>query len=284
MGNAGRIVRVIAALVLSGASHASATTYYQETVKCPIGGEKFKRMAVGSNSTFGTRLDGMPYSPLPIYPIPECPGNGFLIFQPDFTKAEVDRLTPLVASQEYQAMRVTETPHFRARWLMQAMEMETAVLLWMQLQASWESAGDWDRKARYLEEYIAQATGWNHASADPDEWFYHNAHAANALRELGRFEEAERLARKLDDDALLPDEDTDLARQYLHVVATLASEGNYVREPATWGPEYAVATRCERQEPIPLTASERPECEKPEILDMRKTVRDHMKDGQNSDI
>ena len=124
-----------------------ATTFAKETFTCPIGGKKFKANTVMSNSTFGERPDGKPYSPMPIYPIIECPDNGFLLFDEKFSDQELKKLNEVVFTAEYQNMRTTETPHFRAYWLKKEVGRPSLQKISSIRQAVWETDQNWDRES-----------------------------------------------------------------------------------------------------------------------------------------
>ena len=131
----------IVALLL-GAAPAGATTFAPKDFVCPVGGEAFTADMVASNSTFGARPDGKPYSPLPVVPRAECPGNGFVLFRPDFTPEEIAILSKVVASPEYQAMRASETQYYRTWVLMDAIDDDAIAQALNLLIASWESDDD----------------------------------------------------------------------------------------------------------------------------------------------
>ena len=137
----------IVALLL-GAAPAGATTFAPKDFVCPVGGEAFTADMVASNSTFGARPDGKPYSPLPVVPRAECPGNGFVLFRLDFTPDEIAILSKVVTSPEYEAMRASETQYYRAWVLMDAIDDDAIAQALNLLIASWESDDDPARKTR----------------------------------------------------------------------------------------------------------------------------------------
>jgi len=168
---------------------ASAGAPVTETMTCPIGGGSFKFTTTASYSTFGERPDGKPFGswtfPLAI---PECPDNGLVLYK-DYTPEEVAKLEPLVASEAYQALRKEDTPYYRAYWLMKAMGLGPERYLWALLQASWEAEARPDLRKRYLAE-LAETSGKVTARPGDLNWIGMEGRAINALRELGRFDEA----------------------------------------------------------------------------------------------
>jgi hypothetical protein len=185
---------LLAALALPTAA-ATAGTPVVRKMTCPIGGKAFDFATTGSYSTAGARPDGKPYGswtfPLAL---PECPDNGLVLYK-EYEPAEVEKLAPLVASDAYQALRREDTPYYRAYWLMREMGLGPESYLWALLQASWEADSKPALKARYQAE-LAEASA--KVAADPASlnWLGMEGRAINALRELGRFDEAQaRLAR-----------------------------------------------------------------------------------------
>jgi hypothetical protein len=79
-----------------------ASTYVEEKVKCPVGGEKFKYMGLASISEWGALPDGMPLGSgrFPTLP-PQCPSNGLVMYR-DFTPQEVSKLAVFVAGPEFR--------------------------------------------------------------------------------------------------------------------------------------------------------------------------------------
>jgi hypothetical protein len=225
---------------------AMGATWVAVTKKCPIGGNKFRTREMRSNSTFGQRPDGRPYSPSPIPPIDECPDNGFVIFNDDFTTKEIARLTALVASSEYQALRATETLHYRAWWLMERLGRDPYQLAARLLTASWESDHDWQRKARYQAQFVRQALALEFTEARRDDWFWLRMRGANALRELGRFVESDAVISSTYVRQRLPTDPAQLAGagRFAEGLRALNRDRNSFSEPANLIPPHVAVERC----------------------------------------
>ncbi|HEX8572348.1 MAG TPA: hypothetical protein VF759_06320 [Allosphingosinicella sp.] len=172
-----------------GASPAAAGKPVTRAMTCPIGGGSFQFTTTASYSTFGERPDGKPYGswtfPLAI---PECPDNGLVLYK-DYTAEEIAKLEPLVASEAYQALRKQDTPYYRAYWLMKAMGLGPERYLVALLQASWEAEAKPDLRKRYLAE-LAEISGQVTPRPGDLNWIGMEGRAVNALRELGRFDDA----------------------------------------------------------------------------------------------
>ncbi|HEX2764868.1 MAG TPA: hypothetical protein VHM92_13630 [Allosphingosinicella sp.] len=181
-------ILLTAALLLAPAAVGAGTPTVQK-MTCPIGGAGFDYKTTVSYSTWGERPDGKPYGswtfPLAL---PECPDNGLVLYK-EYDAEEVAKLEPLVASEAYQALRKADTPYYRAYWLMKAMGLGPERYLWALLQASWEAEGRGELRARYLAE-LADSSAKVPARPGDMNWIGMEARAANALRELGRFDEA----------------------------------------------------------------------------------------------
>jgi hypothetical protein len=176
-----------AALAVS--APAGAGKPVTKTMTCPIGGGSFEFTTTASYTTLGERPDGKPFGswtfPLAI---PECPANGLVLYK-DYTPEEIARLEPLVASEAFQALRKEDTPYYRAYWLMKAMGLGPERYLWALLQASWEAEAKSDLRKRYLAE-LAETSSQVPPRPGDLNWIGMEGRAINALRELGRFDEA----------------------------------------------------------------------------------------------
>lgn len=172
---------------------AFATTIfpYQET--CPVGGEQFEAIGYGSYTTFGARLDGRPYgsSRFPL-DIPVCPGNGFVLYKgaSEFTPEQVAALSAYVAA-EYRAI-ANETTHYRAAQLARVAGEPVSTQAWLMLRASWQASDQGGAQfERYQNEFVTLADAALREGAPANtEWWMMQFRAANAERQLGRFDAA----------------------------------------------------------------------------------------------
>lgn len=177
------------AALLLPAAPAEAGIPVEERMRCPIGNRSFTFTTTASYSTWGARPDGKPFGswtfPLAL---PECPDNGLVVYD-RFGPDDVRRITPLVASSDYQALRRSgDTSYYRAYWLMRRMDAPVANQLWMLVQAGWQAENGSPLRRRYLEELVAR--GPELGEARDEIGLAMRARVINALRELGRFDEA----------------------------------------------------------------------------------------------
>lgn len=271
------LIAVSAALLL--ATPLAASTYTEVEKTCPIGGKKFKFMELMSISTYGRMADGMPIGS-GIFPIdlPKCPDNGLVMYK-DFSKADLAVLKPVVASAEYQALQRKETVYFLAAWLAEKLgeQDQVAGLL---LSATWEAKNQepgGELARRYNEAFLARV-----AALPADNRSFESiglrVRAANALRELGRFEEAEAMRAAIVIPADAGGTDPDAAdnregwKQYLGMMAAPIVRRDASRWPIDLRDEISAAGRCLEKESAgpgqvvaPLTPFETGYCADPKL-------------------
>ena len=177
------------ALAALAAGTAPAAVPAPRTMTCPVGGASFTYRPVAPSVPTGERPDGRPYATGVVpSPLPECPDNGLILYK-DYEPDEVAKLAPLVASDAYQALRKEDVPYYRAYWLMKAMGIGPEDYLYVLLQASWQADDRPDLRKKYLAE-LADVSAKVPARPKDMNWIGMEGRAINALRELGRFDEA----------------------------------------------------------------------------------------------
>jgi hypothetical protein len=182
-------MRPIFLLAAALAAPAAAAVPAPRTMTCPVGGGSFTYRPAPPAVPSGERPDGKPYSAGTVpAPLPECPDNGLVLYK-DYEPDEVAKLEPLVASEAYQALRKEDVPYYRAYWLMKAMGLGPEDYLYVLLQASWQADDRPDLRKRYLAE-LAEVSAEVPARPKDINWIGMEGRAVDALRELGRFDEA----------------------------------------------------------------------------------------------
>lgn len=173
-------------LAVVAACAGASTPGTPQRIRCPVGGKAFSFTGYASYSRWGALPDGQPVgsAPFPLA-IPECPDNGLVVFD-EFDAATVAKLTPLIASADYQQLR-GETQRYRVQWLQAKLGGREVDVLWTLLAASWEAKNGEDaaRATRYGEEFVRRTLA---LPDDPTSLavLALKARAVNALRELGR--------------------------------------------------------------------------------------------------
>ena len=248
------LASALAALVPS-ASMAQASAPVRRPMTCPIGGQQFEFVTVESIVSWGERPDGKPYGSFPLE-VPECPGNGLVLYK-DYSAEEVAKLEPLVASDAYQALRKEDVAFYRAYWLMTQMGVPSGARLIALQRATWAADGKPELRARYLAEFAEETAKLPRKPEDVN-WVGMEGRAINALRELGRFEEAAARLGKLPLSALAVAEPkaadrSDAANQararrnwhsYLQSLNTVIARADASLEPFDMLPRREWLTRC----------------------------------------
>ncbi|MDP6953489.1 MAG: hypothetical protein QGF53_12105, partial [Alphaproteobacteria bacterium] len=92
-----------------------------ETFTCPLGGESFPGLTVGTHSTFGAHYDLEPVSYMPFpRPLPVCP-NGFVMYKESFSEAELAQIADIIETAEYRAAMEAHTTYYLFALLTEAM-------------------------------------------------------------------------------------------------------------------------------------------------------------------
>ena len=243
------------AALLMPAVAANAAAPVRRAMTCPIGGEKFTFETVESIVSWGERPDGKPYGAFPL-DLPECPKNGLVLYK-DYEPQEVAKLEPLIASDEYAALRKADVPFYRAYWLMGRMGVAAGPRLIALQRAIWAADGKPELRARYLAEF-ADETAKLPAKPEDVNWIGMEGRAINALRELGRFDEAEARLAKLPVSALAVAEPKETDRSaaanrararrnwntYLQSLKTVIARRDATAEPFDMLPKREWTGRC----------------------------------------
>lgn len=170
---------------------------------CPIGGAKFSQDVGYASMPLVQFADGSWLGDVDIdVQIPECPGNGVLLIpdyehpQPsgefsyrDYTPEQLARLPGLLKGDEFLALRA-KTRHERAQWLATQLGMPATTRFQLLVRASWTARDPAERK-RLVSRIAAEGPALVDAFDAPEaERLPSRLLLANALRELGRFDEA----------------------------------------------------------------------------------------------
>ena len=236
------ISSIAGGLVMAAASPASAGTPYSKAMTCAVGGETFQHSTTGSYSVWGRRPDGKPYGswqfPLAI---PECPGNGLLMYR-KFDDSELATLEQLIESSEYRELR--ETPYYRAQWLEDRL-LGKGTPPWLLMRAIWESDREPETRQRYLAEFAARVETLPLDLKDRDS-VYLQFLRANAYRELANFGEALAVLDAIPLGQLPSDKDWTYLRERIGLLRLVASDGETTPEPLRLIPEHTAAFMCKR--------------------------------------
>ncbi|MEO3714978.1 hypothetical protein [Roseateles flavus] len=186
------IKRALASLcLLSFASVASAMTTADNAFICPIGGEQFQQTMSSSGTVRGTYLDLRPYGAIEApWPLPQCPGNGFVMFKRNFSLQELDKLAVAIESNDYVRSRQTETPYFLVAHLLAAIGADHRQQAYALLKASWQ--GNDEQAPRYRALVIEHLDQHKEPPSKPELAVVDQLVAGEMERRLGRFDAARR--------------------------------------------------------------------------------------------
>lgn len=251
---------------------AKAWDLKPETFTCPIGGESFEQVVRHPHLVIAGLPDGSHLGDEWIdSQIPECPDNGALIL-PDFgateegsadlvyyqySEPELARLPALLASEEWQALQ-QQTRTLRAYWLATQLERPVADRVQLLRHSPW-GAENTAQRTTALELLVRDMPDLiSELGIDDAEATLHRYAIANALRELGRFDEALALLDELDTEPV----DT---------APALDPDYEHVRGGVSFGMREAIAERDSDRYPITMLDTRMANliCSDPNAADMR---------------
>jgi hypothetical protein len=173
---------------------ANALTTYELTVTCPIDGKQFIATMVASFYESGMRLDSKPLGALIApYPYPVCPGNGFVMYQNEFSKNELTAIRAIILTDDYRRLRNQHTNYYMVGYVKERLEGEDYDVGNMYLRASWEAESE---RPPLVQQYQALAIEKYDAFLKRDstrskDWWYATVVAAELDRLLGHFDAVE---------------------------------------------------------------------------------------------
>lgn len=213
----GRIAGLVAAFglaaTLPGPAMADVLTEEQarraelelRTFTCPLDGKAFRQTVQFPHFPLVTLPDGSHLGDQWVeMELPECPGNGLLIL-PDYgageaedggltyytyTEQDLARLPALLASPQWQAL-AGQTRQLRAYWLATELGRPALDRFSLLLAAPWGAGASAERRRTAQEWLVRDMPGLiDELASDPERGGSARLYVINALRELGRFDEA----------------------------------------------------------------------------------------------
>ena len=209
---------------------------YEEEIKCPIGGEKFKAFYLGTYSTYGLHLDWEPisYMRFPI-PIPVCPSNGFVVAKKDYTAEELEKLKKIVESKTYKDIYAQKHATFYLYAKIKELNEEKFDdYWWLYLNATWE-ADNCKNKVRYKEyalEAIAAGKKRLAELKDSEETYWTlKIVTADLCRRIGDFKSSQELIDKFGKPSLKDKEANEFFKLAKTLLQKAVKEKNTERVP-----------------------------------------------------
>jgi hypothetical protein len=162
---------------------------------CPIGGERFSSLTLGTHSTFGRHLDLKPVSYMD-FPAPAlvCPANGFVIAKKSYGEEELKKYKTVIESEAYKSIYQVQHPSYYLRAKFHELSGEDAGNRWWDLlQATWEADTCLsERYSFYADEAIKAAEAAVEAlSSDNGQYWAMHIMISDLYRRTGRFDLAQ---------------------------------------------------------------------------------------------
>lgn len=166
---------------------------YMKELTCPLDGEVFESLRLGTHSRYGTYFDLEPVSYMDFpAPVPVCPSNGFVIYKDDLDSAEVTAQQKVIETPDYKKRLGRNTSYHLFAYVAEKMNLEYDVW-WLHLKSTWEA--DLCRRPDLYSDYVREVikhTGLALQDLGPeDDMFWVTQRVRiNAYRRLGDFEGA----------------------------------------------------------------------------------------------
>ena len=181
--------------VLNCATESGHHVYAKE-MECPIGGEKFTSLILGTYSTYGRHLDWEPVSYMRFpTPIPVCPENGLVVTEKEYSNDKLEKLKLLVESKEYKELyKQQHATYFLYAKTLELADEKSSDQWWLYLNATWEAdnCGNKERYKQYAGLTISEAKIKlvDLTPGEEDYWVL-SIIIANMYRRIGSFDKAE---------------------------------------------------------------------------------------------
>ncbi|MGE0255362.1 MAG: hypothetical protein AB7N54_05570 [Alphaproteobacteria bacterium] len=170
---------------------AGAMTFSPQQFTCPYDGTVFTVEVQRSGTSFGAMLDFRPFGAITSpWPLATCPTNGFVFYKPEFSEDDLEKLRPVILSDEYQSIR-GETAYYRAAWILSRTGAERAQIADYLLAATWEVEGKADYR-RYVDELLPHLEALAAGTDEREMRWQLGVLATELFRRTGRFEQATR--------------------------------------------------------------------------------------------
>lgn len=183
-------------------AEGAATDDFVQTFTCPVGGKTFRqRVDVGGYPLLSLPNGSTPGGEFSDNGVPECPDNGLVLppkydgeegnpeaFAP-YSAEEIAKLPTLIGSPDYRALG-QEARYVRLYWLAGQLGRPAIQRFHLLQHVSWVGLTP-DHHRRNLELFVKDADALvDGPEIDPDHRTLAKYYVVNALRELGRFDEA----------------------------------------------------------------------------------------------
>lgn len=202
---------------------------------CPVGGEEFKALVLGTHSTYGRYFDLEPasYMDFPV-PIPVCPSNGYVMYQSKPDGSHIKAQRKVIKSRAYKALLGKNTSYHLFAYMAEQLGDEKADLFWLHLNSTWEADQcNRDLYPGYVRNMLKHAE-IEIARIDPTHegfWVLHRT-IINGYRRIGEFQEArarfDNVLHRFADE--IPEDDLAVLQQLLQYI----DEKNSDQQKIVW--------------------------------------------------
>ncbi|PHS13164.1 MAG: hypothetical protein COA86_17580 [Kangiella sp.] len=180
---------------------------YEKKMTCPLSGEDFTSLNLGTHSTSGKSLDWEPlsYMRFPV-PLPVCPSNGFVMVETEYAEKRIEKIRTVIESEQYIEMyKHRHATYFLYAKTLELSGEETESQWWLYLNATWEAdhCNDETRYKEYallvIEESKARLTS---LASNSEEFWVLSIVIPNMYRRIGEFDKANKYLDGVGDPSL----------------------------------------------------------------------------------
>ena len=164
--------------------------------QCPLDGTKFESWVMRSGTVFCVRLDLKRVGPIAEPPgLHECPEDGFVWYDDDFSPSELASIRPWLESGDYEKLVENESPHYRLARIYERLGRDPGMISREYRRAAWEvekvEPAKYPRTLRLALNRLRQSSdGGPEASLTGLERERRDLLAGELERQLGEFESA----------------------------------------------------------------------------------------------
>ena len=226
--------------VLNCTGGADGHHVYEEETKCPIGGEKFKALYLGTYSTYGLHLDWEPvsYMRFPV-PLPVCPIHGFVVTKKEYGNEELENMKKVVESKAYKEIYAQK--HASYYLFAKTKELNGEKFddyWWLYLNATWE-ADNCKNKVRYKEYALEAISAGKKRLAElkdsEESYWVLKTVVADLYRRTGDFKSSQELIDKFGEPSLKEKDANEFFKLAKKVLQKAVKEKNTDRVPISDG-------------------------------------------------
>ncbi|CAB5105330.1 hypothetical protein D3OALGA1CA_1694 [Olavius algarvensis associated proteobacterium Delta 3] len=137
------VLLIISFSYIATVNPASALTYSDIEVTCPLDGTTFNVKMAMSGTRLGMRLDRKPLGPIAApWPVPVCPTDHFVLYKQAFDQNEINDLNKLIGSPEYRNQVEKNSSYYLLAKIYEFQGKPSHEIAHTYLKASWQVERD----------------------------------------------------------------------------------------------------------------------------------------------